>query len=551
MRAPLAALVWEIWRRRRVSAYVVVACVAFSALVNDLILPHVVLTADDLGNFSPFFGILMVVSFLFVMGIFNYTENSSREWSGFPYRLFVLPIPTWQLVLLPMVLGVVAVEANYYAWIKLVWTHEQIPMSEWFAVVLGVYVVLYQTTLWSLAAFRATRLVMLAVGGMSILAMACAPALAELFHVSWITERRLIVFMLGVALVAVGAAWAAVARQRSGGGRRQSWLKAIADKLLDALPRSSREFSSPAEAQFWFEWRRAGWILPVCTTFGVLAVFVPFSWLDRYNSGATYSILLRLLAMPVVLAMVIGKGFVKPEFWTVSLLVTPFMVVRPQRAGELIVTKLKVAAFSVALAWLPVLAFAGLWLPFWAEKTSVQKSIFMITQFYPHAWLPILILGVMALVILSWRVMIGGLWAGMSGKRLWYYGVPAAQLAVIALVALACGLWSRDMDRFCAAHPELANVLPVRIASWILCVLVILKYWTAVFSWKQITSRRTWQYLRLWLCATSGLTVLAILARPPFDMDRQVYVYLLAALWVMPMARLGIAPPAFAKNRHR
>jgi len=41
----------------------------------------------------------MTASFLFLMGIFNHTENSSKEWSGFPYRHFILPVATWRLVL--------------------------------------------------------------------------------------------------------------------------------------------------------------------------------------------------------------------------------------------------------------------------------------------------------------------------------------------------------------------------------------------------------------------------------------------------------------------
>lgn len=558
MNSPFTALAWEIWRRRRGSAWVVLACIAVGVLVNRLILDHFkFVLGDDVGNLSPFFGMLMTLSFLLLMGIFNYTEISNREWSGFPYRLFVLPVPTWQLVLLPMALGVAAVELNYYAWVKLVWTHNQISMPEWFAVVLGVYVVLYQTTLWSLASFRVARLVALASGGISIFAVAClpflsaVPVLTDVLHLSWVTEKRLIAILTALALTAATIAWATVARQRSGGGRRQSWMKAIVDRLLDALPRSAGEFSSPAAAQFWFEWRRAGWILPVCTTFAVMAIFVPVTWFNRHNSHFTDSVLVRLLAMPVVLALVVGKGFIKPEFWNMNLSMSAFMAVKPMGQGEMVVTKLKVAAVSAVLAWVPVVVFAALWLPLWAEKIGVEKEFFLFRQLYPLAWLPIIILAIFALMVLTWRLLAGGLWAGVSGKRNWYYGVPAFQLAVIALLSLAAGIWSNTIDRFCDAHPGLAHVLPLRITSWILCALVILKFWTAAFSWNQITPRRTWQYLVAWSCATLCLVALALLYRPPFDMDRIVYPCLLAALWLVPIARFGIAPHCLAMNRHR
>src|SRR4051812_30986438 len=111
MNSPVVALAWEIWQRGRRSAWIVLGCVSACALVNLQILDRLGLTENSRGNFSPFFGLLMTVSFLLLMGIFNFTEfNSTKEWNGFPYRLFVLPVRTWQLVALPMVLGVVSVE---------------------------------------------------------------------------------------------------------------------------------------------------------------------------------------------------------------------------------------------------------------------------------------------------------------------------------------------------------------------------------------------------------------------------------------------------------
>jgi hypothetical protein len=283
----------------------------------------------------------------------------------------------------------------------------------------------------------------------------------------------------------------------------------------------------------------------------VLAIFLPITWIKRHDPNYTNAMLLRLLATPLVLAFVVSKAFIKSEFWSLNLAVAPFTAVRPLREEELVVNKLKVAAASVILGWLPILLFAAIWLPLWAGKTSVEQDLFYLRLLYPRSWLPLLMLAVFGLVIFTWRLMVGGLWAGLSGKALWYYGVPAMQLIAVWLVALACAIWSGTIDRFCQEHPELAHVLPIRIGGGILAGLVILKYWAAAFSWRKVTPRLTWQYLRLWLCATLGLGALALLAQPPFDMDRQVYVYFLAALWLVPLARLGIAPRWLAMNRHR
>src|SRR5581483_4838717 len=176
MTSPFAALVWEIWHRGRRSVWLVLGCITLCALLNLEVVDRLHTDQTGLEALHALFGQLMVVSFLLLMGIFNYTEfNSTKDWNGFPYRLFVLPVPTWQLVAMPMILSLVSVELVYTAWIKLVWTHRQIPMPEWFAVVLGAYVVFYQTTLWSLAGLRITRIIALSFGGVTGILVAFLP----------------------------------------------------------------------------------------------------------------------------------------------------------------------------------------------------------------------------------------------------------------------------------------------------------------------------------------------------------------------------------------
>ncbi|MGA2244190.1 MAG: hypothetical protein ABSH48_04235 [Verrucomicrobiota bacterium] len=491
----------------------------------------------------------MTLSFLLLMGIFNHTDYN-QEWSGFPYRLFVLPVPTWQLVALPMALGLAAVEGVYFAWIKLVWTNDQIMMPEWFAVVLGAYMIFFQTILWTLAAFRATRLVVLALGGVSILLVASLPFMARIFPLPWATEPGLMTVLAVLSFVACVIAWTAVARQRSGGGRRLRWFKVLVDRIVDAIPRRTRDFSSPAAAQFWFEWRQAGWVLPVCTAFVVGVIFAPITWFKRGDPNFANVMLWRLLATPVVLAFMIGKGFIKPSFWSTNLSVAPFLAARPLAEGDFIVNKLKIAAWSVLLAWLPVLVFLAVWLPLWANATGIGQDLFFFRTLFPNSWVAIIFLAIFGLVVLSWRCMVGGLWAGMSGKGYLYFGIPAAQLVLALLVLLACAIWSDAIDRICQKRPDLANAAVLSATRWGLAVWVIAKYWFAAFSWNKIAPHHVRKYLLAWSHATLGLVALAILAAPPFDMYRQKYIYLLAALLVVPFARLGLAPAAWAKNRH-
>ncbi|EEF58223.1 hypothetical protein [Pedosphaera parvula] len=551
MNSPIAALVWEIWQRSRRSAWVAIGCVSACALINLLILDRLGLTESSRAQFSPFFGLLMVMSFLFLMGIFNYTEfNSTKDWNGFPYRLFALPVRTWQLVALPMLLGVASVEVVYLAWIKLVWTHQQILMPEWLAVILGAYVVFYQTALWSLAGFRIMRIVALSFGGVSSIVVACLPFFARDNPSPWFLERRLSALVVGMAVVAFMIAWATVARQRCGGGHRRSWIKILLNRIADTLPRRRKDFASPAAAQFWFEWRRAGWLLPVCTGFVIVAIFAPVAWLNRHDPRDTNDILHQLFNMPFILAFVIGKGFIKCEFWSTNFSFPQFLAIRPLPASEFVAAKMKVAALSVAITWLLVLAFLWFWLSYWADTTRLTPGLAKFRMSYPHSWQMIAVLSFVGIMVLTWRCLVSGLWVGLLGNRAYYFGSAALQVIVLALVLLASAIWSDALDREIESRPDLVIAVVLRAINWLLVFMVVGKLWFAVFSWNKVSPGHTRQYLFIWFGATLCFLTLAILARPSFDVHRLAHLFLLAAFLVFPLARLGLAPGALAKNRH-
>ena len=551
MNSPLTALTWEIWQRGRRSAWLALGCVGFCALVNLATSERLRATETGHALFPPLFGLLMTLSLLFIMGIFNYTEfNSSREWNGFPYRLFVLPVRTWQLVSLPMFLGVVSVELIYTAWIKFVWTHNDILMPGWFAVVLGAYMIFYQTTLWSLAGFRITRILALSLGGTSSIAVACLPFSVANGLSPWFSEKRLTVIIGGLALLAFMISWATVARQRCGGGRRQSWFKTQLERISDALPRRVGDFGSPAAAQFWFEWRRAGLLLPACAAFALIAIIGPYSWAFRTDPRSTMDTLLRTLAIPFVLAFAIGKGFIKPEFWSANISLPSFLAIRPLPSGEFVITKMKVAALSVAMAWILVLAFIALWLPFWADTTQLKQLLIEFRMFYPHSWHVITVLYLAGFVVLTWRCMVSGLWVGLSGNRLLFALLNWLQVIVPALLLLLGAICSDAIDFEIRERPEFVKSVALSVLGWMLALLVVLKLWVAVFVWSKITPRHARQYLLIWAGATLCFVALGILSRPWADMHRLEHLFVLEALLLFPFARLGLAPFSLAKNRH-
>src|ERR1051326_6741813 len=110
MRSPITALVWEMWGRNRTFIRVLAAITIFSCVFNS-VLPGSIRAAGasvllELMNFH-----LGLASLLLVLAICSYTEfNPQKASTGFPHRLFVLPITSLELVAVPMMVGVAAME---------------------------------------------------------------------------------------------------------------------------------------------------------------------------------------------------------------------------------------------------------------------------------------------------------------------------------------------------------------------------------------------------------------------------------------------------------
>ncbi|WP_150107695.1 hypothetical protein [Pedosphaera parvula] len=221
MRSPVMALGWQVWRQNHRSIWLIVGIISFCSLANQIVPERMRLVESYRELLNTVNGMLMALSLLFIFGIFNYTETRpGKEWTGFPYRLFVLPVSTLLLVALPICLGVTSIVVAYWLWAKLVFTHAELSATWWFPLVLGTFMVLYQTVLWSLAGFRVIRIVVLGLLGPIFVFIGVLPfAAKDTTGAFWISEKFLSAILVGIAVAAFLTAWASVARQR---GRKRT-----------------------------------------------------------------------------------------------------------------------------------------------------------------------------------------------------------------------------------------------------------------------------------------------------------------------------------------
>jgi hypothetical protein len=569
MRSPIAALAWEICYRNRRTILVIAAIVLSAWLFNLFFAGEFRATVSQSHQLLTINCLLTAASLLLVFSIFNYTEyNPQKEWTGFPYRLFALPVTALILIAVPMLVGVAAVELVYLVWIKLVFAQGELLKPEWFAFLLGAFMIFYQTILWTLAGFRIVRIIVLGLGGTSFVGVAFLPFFAQYVSSPWFSENVLIGLFSALALLAFAAAWRCIVRQRYGGGQRRSWVKYLIERVANAFPARKNGFRSPAAAQLWYEWRRTGMLLPACIAALLILVIVPLSWFLRSEPVCAAWILVWTLAMPMILAFPLGKGFSKPDFWSKDLGVPAFVAIRPLATGEMFVIKMKVAALSAAISWLLVLAFLSTWMPLWADLAPLMMIRVGFWMAYGHSiWAEYVIsaLFVAASVLVTWKLLVGGLWVGLSGNRMFFVtsAVVYSLVPLLAFVGLTILLnHDRQVRAWATENPDRV----VSICEWIAALAVIAKLWLAAFSWRNVAPTRIRAYLLLWAGATLLLVTLAILLWEhgvltlqlmslmdflPVDVFRLRNLLVLLALLVIPFARLGYSPSALARNRHR
>ena len=538
MRSPIAALAWEIWRRNRVLVFLTTVIISLCS-ITSLTRPDQVQALD----LEPWFFFLMVCSLALVFGVFHHAEfNRRKNWHGFPYRQFALPLPTLVLVACPMVLGVVSVELAYLAWAKLVFAPLGRAISLWPAFVLAVGILFHQAIVWGLAGFRISRVIVLALAGMALMSVGSLPLLLTV----WPGKNAMTiatVILIGLASGAFLAGWYFVEKQRRGGGRGKGWVKEWIANCVSALPRRRKNFDSPAAAQFWLESRRVGSLLPICTGVVLVMIMFPVSWFMRKDPDSTLFILGWSLGVPIILASVIGVGFVTPDFWSGELSLAPFQAIRPLSSGEMVVTKMKVAAWGVAISWGLVVLFLSVWIPGWANNVNLKELWDLCRILYPgFTCYAILFLSLVAAMILSWRAMVNGLWVGLSGSAKLFGGVALLSAAMLVLAICGTVRWINHFDWHRLEHY-------VTWISWALVSAVLLKLWLAVFSWRKVGAARTWRYAALWLAGTACCVALAILVCP--NVFWLKHLAILAALLPVPLAQLGIAPLTLERNRHR
>jgi hypothetical protein len=553
MRSAVASLAWEFWSANRRGWTLVLATIPVCALLYRL-LPRPINHSDaaEFFIFLPF-----VASIILATAFCNFTDPVSKNnVAGFPRHLFTRPMSTRMLVTCVMGFSVFSVVGIYIAWVTLVFAPIGVEvLIRWPATVIATGVVLYQAIVWCLSGFRITRVVILSLAvtflvGIGVIRFGPTPEI-DFLSPRWI-EAQLSTVLLGVMALAYLTTLATVSLQRRGSawGWAAGWK--FIERVFDIIPHRAPKLRSADSALTWFEWRRGGLLLPALVGFAAILIVGPAMEISGHGPKATMRAIEFMVLLPIVLAYPIGNGLAKPDLWSMELQLSPFFSTRPITGTQIIAAKMKSAAWSTLATWIALLVVA---LP-WLYATCDLEYVYGIRQMFatvysPVAFWAIAILALFAAMLLTWSLLIGSIWLGQSGSSSFFYTFVGIALAAYLTVMCAALVWLVD-------YPAARGERFVGLLSWLpwaLAALVTVKAWGTIWAaWKAgqqclISTPAIMGYSCLWLVATASLVVLACLISPRVTWLRDSLI--LAALLVVPLARMAAAPLTLASNRHR
>ncbi|MCH9648014.1 MAG: hypothetical protein K0U98_07230 [Deltaproteobacteria bacterium] len=552
------AIAWEFRSRHRWGFGALLLYLITLAGVRLLLLaPGQRITLDEDWQFA--FGVIVPLgsTFMYLLAVFSFglTADLAARQSIYPARMFTLPVTSSALAGWPMFYGATAMALLWLATRFLgLWPSEvEVPWI-WPALFAAVGLAWTQGLTWMPYRVRGLRVVL------TILWLALLSFVVLLLLSLRAPEPLLLALLAPQLPMAYLLARLAVTRARHGDvlhGRLPFSPIATSKerpihrhrRIGKLLPRWPDRFSSPVSAQVWFEWRRQGRSLPV-----LVGLLLPFELSLLFAFRDTPSIVFGtlgavLLTPPFMAAFAAANVSRSSSRGRDSYELTPFIATKPLTSTSLLSAKLLVTMGSALASWLVVLTALPLAVAL-SDTGSVvahgAREVVRLAGGEPQAW-AMGLLGLLALVLATWKQLVQSLYIGMSGRPWLIKAKIFSTLSILTLLAL---LAPRLMANSRSMIASGWNSLP-----WILTALVCLKMLTAAQVALRLHRSRLLSDRSLVIGALGWtLSVLALLGWLVWLLPAILFpshLLGLVAVLAIPLVRISAAPLALHRNRHR
>jgi hypothetical protein len=532
---------WELWRHYRVFFLLAAAYPPAAAVVLRF------LPGGELGEAIALLAVApSAAAAVLLLAIFTYSLSLRADLAvpapQFPARLFTAPARTAALVAWPALYGAMAAALLWLEMALLILRPSGVaaPLA-WPALGFAAFTVWMQAAVWWPVGWPLARLVAPAL--LTVLALAAPHGWANARLPEWLAVPLL------AALLPLGYAAAVAGVERARRGDGQHWPVPRLRRAGPVAPRPP--FPSAAAALLWWEWRLCALPLLVVTAFLLPLAAAP-ALLGLFPGGQEITLggkLAPLLLLPLLLAQAAGAslgqmGGPNPNREPGC---SPFLATRPFPSAAWVAVKWKAAGLCTLALWaLPALA-VGFVLSRPENAAEAARWWARLVQAVPP-WkaVALVALAVAGLLALTWRGMVANLWMILAGRTWVAGGTVTVSLVLLMSLALAGILISQ--------RPETWGPLR-RLAWWLAPVAVALKLllagWAvrALLRRRLVTPRALAGGLAVWLLAVVVLFGAFHWLVPPGVVSLPALA--LAAVLLVPLARLALSPLALEWNRHR
>ena len=487
----------------------------------------------------------LVVVWSFVAAAFAVVPSLSDAMTSLPTRLYTAPIATWVLVGWRMLLGSVAGAAIYlfsalFCNVLMDVAFPVIGPALFVAAGLALLLAMF----WSATDFSLWKIPLCGIGSIALIVRWSD----RYGNHSTRTQVALVDYavIFAAVLVAYLVATTTVARDRRGCSRSWPDLQHLYNRLTDRLSGARLSFATAESAQFWYEWKPRGGVIPcllagmmLCITAGI-AIHESHSMPDRIDEETIISFIVTGgMFVPILGGLLAGLfiGDRTHKRTTFDL----YIATRPLSDASLARIVLQAVTLSTVYSWIVCWACVALGLATFSLVGEIGSvSQWLGRGFDGNQWQAWGVVTLIAAGSLGISVTIAN-WTAVfiAAGRVWLFA--ALILVVFGIPLMAMSLAVLDPPKWimerCGSGLMLGvGMLGVGLASW-----AVLSAWLN----ESVGTPFTTFAAVAWMCA---LIAISLGGLSPVTGDTAAFLLGLVALALTPPA---LAPRAIAWNRHR
>jgi hypothetical protein len=230
-----------------------------------------------------------------------------------------------------------------------------------------------------------------------------------------------------------------------------------------------------------------------------------------------------------------------------SAQLSAFAATRPLSNSALVAAKFQTAGLAALATWALVLVVCFAWQLYTGGYRELERTWEVAgARFGTARVVGFCVLLAAAPLLVTWRMLVVGLWAGLTG-RAWVMVVQPLATALVGLQLLfEWLLWNADTVR----QERILALVPWAAGSAVV-LKVLVGWWASACLLRrgEVDPRTLARLTGAWAAGAAGLFALLAWLVPAEQVPR--YGLALGAVLFVPFTRLAVSPLALAWNRHR